>query len=299
MGSIVTEPFGMFPRGFPREILDPFEAEAGLPVLGNRAASGTEIIAELGGEHVRTGRPIVYTSADSVFQVAAHEDVIPLPRLYALCEAAFRICRPFRIARVIARPFVGGPGAFVRTENRRDFALEPEGETVLDRLLAAGLEVTGVGKVRSLFGGRGFSRTLGAGNNEAVVDRLLEALAGQRGGLVFANLVDFDMKYGHRRDPAGYARALEAFDRRLPEVRGRLGPGDLLVITADHGNDPTHDGSDHTREHVPVLAWRADRPACPLGRRDTLADVGATVAAFLGVPWPGPGRDLFAPGHAP
>ncbi|MBN1334755.1 MAG: phosphopentomutase [Deltaproteobacteria bacterium] len=294
MGHVVTKPFGRFPEGFPRAILDPFEAIVGLPVLGNRAASGTEIIVELGEAHLGTGRPIVYTSADSVFQVAAHERVIPLERLYALCEAAFRICTPFRVARVIARPFDGPPGAFARTGNRRDFALQPDGETVLDRILAAGLEVVGVGKVPSLFGGRGFSRSHKADGNEAVVERLLDVLADPTDGLVFANLVDFDTKYGHRRDPEGYARALEAFDRSLPALFARLHPEDLLVITADHGNDPTHPGSDHTREYVPFLAWRSDRPARPLGRRGTLADVGATVAAYLGVPWHGPGRDAFA-----
>ncbi len=282
-GCIRHEPFGYFHQGFPPAIMEPFEAASGKPSLGNIAASGTVIIDQLGAEHLRTGSPIVYTSADSVFQIAAHEEVIPLPELYALCERAFEIVSPHQVARVIARPFLGQPGSFQRTENRKDFSMQPDRDTLLDLLLAAGQPVTGVGKVSTLYGGRGFQRTVKAGNNEAVTDRLLEVLDQQSAGLIFANLVDFDMLYGHRRDPAGYARALEAFDRRLPSIMERLGADDLLLITADHGNDPVHSGSDHTREYVPVLAWRHGNAGPALGLRHQLADAGATIAEHLGL----------------
>jgi len=282
-GCVRAEPFGYYHEGFPPEILDPFHAAIGCGSLGNVAASGTEIIERLGAEHLATGAPIVYTSADSVFQVAAHEERIPLPELYRICEIAFGIVAPFQVARVIARPFLGTPGSFRRTENRRDFALQPDGETLLDRLLAAGQVVTGVGKVQNLYGGRGFSRSIKAGSNMAVVDALLRVLDEQRGGLIFANLVDFDMLWGHRRDPVGYAAGLVAFDRRLPQILGALGPGDLLLISADHGNDPCHPGSDHTRERCPVLAWTAGNRGPDLGLRRSLADVGATAAEHLGV----------------
>ncbi len=282
-GCVRSEPFGYFHGGFPPEILEPFHAAIGRGSLGNVAASGTVIIEQLGAEHLRTGLPIVYTSADSVFQVAAHERIIPLPELYRICEQAFHIVEPYQVARVIARPFLGQPGAFQRTENRRDFAMQPSSDTLLDQLLRAGQSVTSVGKVKNLYGGRGFSRAVEATNNMAVVDALLRSLVEQRGGLIFANLVDFDMLWGHRRDPVGYAGGLEAFDRRLPEILAALEPDDLLLITADHGNDPCHPGSDHTREFVPVLAWRPGGAGADLGLRPTLADLGATVAQHLGV----------------
>ncbi len=282
-GLVRSVPFGFFHDGFPPAILEPFHRAIGRGSLGNYAASGTVIIEDLGAEHMRTGLPIVYTSADSVFQVAAHEQVIPLPELYRFCELAFDIVAPHQVARVIARPFVGQPGAFQRTENRRDFALEPDSDTLLDRLIAAGLPVTSVGKVKNLYGGRGFSGAVKAGNNQAVVDQTLAMLAKQADGLIFANLVDFDMLWGHRRDPQGYARGLEAFDLRLPELLAALQPDDLMIITADHGNDPCHPGSDHTREFVPILAVRPGRLGVDLGTRATLADVGATVADHLGV----------------
>jgi phosphopentomutase len=282
-GCVRTEPFGFFHQGFPPAIMDPFHAAIGRGSLGNYAASGTVIIDDLGAEHLATGLPIVYTSADSVFQVAAHEEVIPLAELYRLCELAFEIVKPFQVARVIARPFLGRPGAFRRTENRRDFALEPDTDTVLDRLVARGLPVVSVGKVKSLYGGRGFTEAVKAGNNAAVVEGVLDRLTVQEEGLIFANLVDFDMLWGHRRDPVGYAEGLSAFDRRLPEILAALRPGDLLLITADHGNDPCHGGSDHTRERVPVLGWRPGFGGVALGERRTLADVGATVAEHLGV----------------
>jgi phosphopentomutase len=282
-GCVRSVPFSFFHDGFPPAIMEPFHRAVGRGSLGNVAASGTAIIERLGAEHLATGLPIVYTSADSVFQVAAHEEVIPLAELYRICEAAFAIVAPFQVARVIARPFVGRPGAFRRTENRRDFALQPDTETVLDRLLADGQPVVSVGKVKNLYGGRGFSGAVKAGNNEAVVDGILAQLAAQDRGLVFANLVDFDMLWGHRRDPVGYAAGLCAFDRRLPGILAGLSPGDLLIVTADHGNDPCHPGSDHTRERVPVLAWRLGGRGVALGERRTLADVGATVAEHLGV----------------
>jgi phosphopentomutase len=283
-GVRVDTPFQTYMDGFPAELIAAFERVAGVGCLGNVAASGTEIIERLGAEHLSTGRVIVYTSSDSVFQVAAHDDVVPLARLHAMCEAAFEVVRVWGVARVIARPFVGVPGAFVRTEGRRDYALQPPRETLVDRLRTAGQPTVSVGKVASIFGDRGFSDKRKAGNNTAIFDSTLRALDSVASGLVFPNLVDFDMLYGHRRDAVGYARALEALDARMPELLARLGPDDLLVLTADHGNDPTAPGSDHTREYVPVLAWRRGlRGGVDLGTRSTLADVGATLAEWLGV----------------
>jgi phosphopentomutase len=282
-GCLVPRAFGVFPDGFPREILDPFEAFAGSPVLGNKAASGTAILEELGPEHLRTRRPIVYTSADSVFQIAAHEDILPPPELYTLCERAFEIVASYRVARVIARPFVGAPGAFKRTGNRKDFALVPHAETVMDRLFAAGLPVVSVGKVANVFGHRGFTEEVKASGNMRILDATLGVMERLDHGMIFSNLVDFDMEYGHRRDPVGYARALEAFDTRVPELLDRLRPDDLLLIQADHGNDPCHPGSDHTREWVPLLALGPRRRTPDLGSRRQQADSGATLAEHLGV----------------
>lgn len=279
----VEKRFRDYPEGFPASLMDAFAARIGRGWLGNVAASGTEIIERLGPEHLATGKPIVYTSADSVFQVAAHEDVIPVPELYRICEAAFELVVPLGVARVIARPFVGTPGAFVRTGNRRDIAQEPPRETLMDRCVAAGLPTTSIGKVKNIYGDRGFTRAVKAGGNAAITQATLDALAEQDRGLIFANLVDFDMLYGHRRDAGGYARALMDFDRRLPELCGRLGDDDLLLLTADHGNDPTFRGTDHTREYVPILAWRRAAAGRDLGLRRTLADCGASAAAWLGV----------------
>lgn len=283
-GCTVETPFTTYYEGFPAELMAEFEAATGAGWLGNVAASGTEIIQRLGDEHVATGKPIVYTSADSVFQVAAHESVIPVARLYELCEAAFAVVQRWGVARVIARPFVGTSGAYVRTENRRDIALQPPRDTIMDRLSAAGIPTTSIGKIKSIYGDRGFSRAVKAGNNTTITQAIVDELAAGRGGLVFANLVDFDMLYGHRRDPEGYARAIEALDLRIPDILAQLGPDDLLLICADHGNDPTFPGSDHTREYVPVLAWRRGIGAVNLGTRPSLADVGATAAEWLGVP---------------
>ena len=260
---------------------------AGLPgVLGNCHASGTEIIRELGEEHVRSGKPIVYTSADSVFQIAAHEDAFGLERLYAVCEIARELVDDYRVGRVIARPFVGDSAeTFARTGNRRDLTTPPHAPTVLDRLIDSGGEVVSVGKIADIFAHQGISRTLKANGNDALVDATLEAMAsaGER-AIVFTNLVDFDMLYGHRRDAAGYADALEAFDRRLPEIVDAMSPDDLLILCADHGCDPSWPGSDHTREFIPVLATGRGVGPGSIGRRATFADIGQTLAAFFELP---------------
>lgn len=279
---------------FDRDILDPFEAVVGKMVLGNKRASGTVIIEELGPEHMATGRPIVYTSADSVFQVAAHEDIVPIETLYAWCDAAFDIVSPRGIARVIARPFVGQPGAFVRTGNRRDTACKPPKQTVVDIVHAAGQDTVSVGKIKSIFGDRGFSHAIKAPHNPEIMDATLQALDAHASGLIFVNFVDFDMLFGHRRNPQGYADALVALDKRLPEVLGRMNDDDLLVFTADHGCDPTWSGSDHTREYTPVLVWRKNGQASALGTRTTMADIGATVAEHLGVAAPPTGTSFLA-----
>jgi phosphopentomutase len=283
-GCTVQTPFTTYYEGFPAELMAEFEAAAGVGWLGNVAESGTAIIQRLGEEHVRTGRPIVYTSADSVFQVAAHEAVLPLPRLYEICRIAFNVVQKWGIARVIARPFTGEPGAYARTEARKDIALEPPRSTLMDELQRAGVPTTSIGKIASIYGDRGFSRLVKAGNNGTITQAILDELGRNEDGLVFANLVDFDMLYGHRRDPLGYAAALEALDARIPELLARIGPDDLLLVCADHGNDPTAPGSDHTREYVPVLAWRPGIGRVELGTRLSLADIGATAAEWLGVP---------------
>jgi phosphopentomutase len=295
MGIVLDKAFALFPDGFSPELIDDFKRRAGVAaVLGNKAASGTEIIAELGAEHVRGGWPIVYTSADSVFQIAAHEEVIPLERLYGMCREARSLCDEWRIGRVIARPFVGGAGSFSRTANRRDFPMLPPSSTVLDVLLQNGLEVVAIGKIENIFAGQGIGRSRPShGNAEGM--RFLEEEAGSLcRGLVFANLVDFDMLYGHRNDVAGYAAALEEFDRGLPRLLAKLGPADLLVVTADHGCDPAFPGTDHTREYVPLLAYGPALPVAPLGTRDTFADVGASILDIFGLKNEFPGRSLMA-----
>jgi phosphopentomutase len=295
-GIVLDRPFPTYPGGFPPEVLDEFERRIGVPTLGNVAASGTEIIAALGEEHVRTGRPIVYTSADSVFQIAAHVDVVPLERLYAMCRTARELLRgPHEVGRVIARPFRGAPGAFERTPDRHDFAVPPPSPTVLDEVCSAGLEVRGVGKIADIFAGRGVTSSRPTRSNDEGVTAVVEGLAEISRGLVFANLVDFDQSYGHRNDPEGYARALEAFDRRLPEIRGALGAEDVLVLTADHGNDPTTPSTDHSRERVPLLiTGELVATGVAVGERASFADCGATVAELLGVATTTPGAS-FAP----
>ncbi|HEX8290207.1 MAG TPA: phosphopentomutase [Pyrinomonadaceae bacterium] len=285
-GIILEQAFPTYPEGFPPDVIDRFVAEARVPgVLGNYPASGTEIIKDLGEEHVRTGKPIVYTSADSVFQIAAHEEVIPVARLYEICEAARRLLRDeHEVGRVIARPFLGEPGAFRRTENRHDYAVPPPRDMLLHTLSGAGLDVVAVGKISSIYDAAGVTEELPGKNNDQSIDKTIEALRNGGRGLIFSNLVDFDMLYGHRRDVEGYARALEHFDARLPEIEAAMGDRDLLVITADHGNDPTYRGTDHTREYAPLLVYGpAARAGVNLGDRASLADIGQTVADNFGL----------------
>lgn len=285
-GIHLARPFPTYPDGFPPEIIREFERRIGRKILGNVPASGTEIIERLGEEHLRTGRPIVYTSADSVFQVAAHEDVIPLPELYRICEIARELLRgEHEVGRVIARPFVGRPGAFVRDQqNRHDYAVAPPPGMLLDRLAEAGVPVCAVGKIYDIFLGRGITEHRKTRDNAHGMAEILRAAESFPRGLIFANLVDFDSLYGHRNDVEGFARALEAVDAWLPDLLGRLGEDDLLILTADHGNDPTTPSTDHSREYVPLLVYgpRARR-GVDLGTRASLADVGQTVAVnFLG-----------------
>jgi len=292
-GLHLKRAFPTYPHGFPRELLDRFSRETGRGVIGNVPASGTEIIARLGAEHEATGKLIVYTSADSVFQVAAHEAVVPLEELYVACEAArAMLVAPHDVSRVIARPFVGQPGAYVRTDNRRDFALAPPDETLLDDLAAAGVPRAGVGKVDDLFAGRALRARHTRGNTEGI-QAILEWLRGEQGGLLFANLVDFDTLYGHRNDPAGFEGALREFDHALPAIRSALREDDLLFITADHGNDPTTPSTDHAREYVPLLALGAPVHAVSLGERGTFSDLGATVAEWLNVGFRGRGASFL------
>lgn len=295
MGAILDRPLALFPQGFPDDIVVPWLREIGAAgVLGNRAASGTEILVELGLEHQRTGWPILYTSADSVFQVACHEATVPVETLYAWCEAARRIIDPFRVARVIARPFVGAAGAYRRTYNRKDFSLEPPRDLALDRLAAAGVPVVGVGKIPDIFNGRGIGRAVHTEGNTDGLARTLELLGEGGEGLLFVNLVDTDMLYGHRNDIPGYARALGEIDAALPALLARLGPDDLFAITADHGCDPTTPSTDHSREYVPLLAYAPRRRVgVPLGIRDTFADLGQTLLEFFGCPALPVGRSFF------
>jgi phosphopentomutase len=284
MGIVLKEPFATFPDGFPVETIETFEERINRRTLGNVVASGTEIIDRLGAEHVRTGWPIVYTSADSVFQIAAHEDVIPVKDLYRMCEIAFDLVAPMNVGRVIARPFVGKTGAFRRTANRHDYALTPPRDTLLDLLTRQGIPVVSIGKVRDLFAGRGIVQAIPTKSDAEGVDQLLNVIRADGTGLVFINLVDFDTLYGHRNDVEGYATNLERFDERLGEVLTALRESDLLIITADHGNDPTTPSTDHSREHVPILLTGSRvRAAVDLGTRTTFADLGQTLAANFGV----------------
>ena len=286
-GIILKKAFPTYPGGFPPEIVDEFVEKAKVPgILGNVPASGTEIIKELGEEHVRTGKPIVYTSADSVFQIAAHEEVIPLERLYEMSQIARKILDgEHRVGRVIARPFLGTVADnFTRTENRHDYAVPPPNENLLPILKENGLDVVCIGKIASIYDSVGVTEDLTAKNNEQTVDQTINALRAESRGLIFSNLVDFDMLYGHRRDTAGYAAALERFDARLPEIIDAMRPDDLLIMTADHGNDPTQPGSDHTREYAPLLVYgKSAKPGVDLGTRSSLADIGQTIAENFGV----------------
>jgi phosphopentomutase len=291
-GVPVLNEWGYFPiqkPTFPQSLVDDLVETGGLPgILGNCHASGTEILAELGAQHLKTGKPICYTSADSVFQIAAHETEFGLERLYQLCEFAFDRVRPLNIARVIARPFTGDElSGFARTKNRRDYTCPPTSPTLLDALVETGGEVIAVGKIGDIFAGQGISQAIKADGNQALFDATIQALgdAPDR-SLVFTNFVDFDMLYGHRRDCAGYARALESIDARLPELLKVMCSDDLLILTADHGCDPSWPGTDHTREHVPVLVWSPSMVSRSLGRRDSFADIGATIRQYFGLPSP-------------
>jgi phosphopentomutase len=288
MGLVVERSFPLYPEGFPPEVVEPLESYVGKKVLGNKAASGTEIIKELGEEHLATGRPILYTSGDSVFQIAAHEEVWPPERLWEVCRHARGILTGHHsVGRVIARPFTGKPGAFVRTANRRDFSVEPTGETWLDRLVAAGRRVLAVGKIVDIFSGRGITSSIHTGSDAEGVRISIEALRSGGADLVFTNLVDFDSKYGHRNDPVGFAKNLASFDARLPDLLAALGPEDLLFLTADHGCETTDVSTDHTREHVPLLAaGPAVRKDADLGVRRGFSDLAATAGEWLGVPSP-------------
>jgi phosphopentomutase len=285
MGVVLDRPFPVFPGGFPSEIIAQFSRLIGRAVLGNKPASGTEILDELGPEHIRTGALIVYTSADSVFQIAAHEEIVPIEELYRACGIAYKlVAEGLGVGRVIARPFVGAPGRFKRTANRRDYALPPFGETLLDRLKAFSRPVVAIGKIEDLFAGRGITRAIHTASDDEGVDHVLRQMDETTQGLIFTNLVDFDTLYGHRNDVEGYARNLERFDVRLSELLPRLGSGDLLVVTADHGNDPTTPSTDHSREYVPLLV--TGPRVCggaDLGTRQTFADLGQTLAEVFGV----------------
>jgi phosphopentomutase len=294
MGLQLERAFATFADGFPADVITTFEGRIGRATLGNVVASGTAIIDRLGAEHMRTGRPIVYTSADSVFQVAAHEDVVPIGELYRICETAFDIVAPLGVARVIARPFVGAPGSFTRTSHRHDYAVAPFADTLLDRLTAGSIPVTAVGKIADLFAGRGIARAIPTTSDADGMRALESAMDRPEGGLIFLNLVDFDTVYGHRNDVAGYAENLERFDDRLGGVLSRLRDDDLLVVTADHGNDPTTPGTDHSREYVPVLLSGAGvARERDLGTRETFADLGQTLAASFSVPPLSHGRSFL------
>ena len=283
-GLVTREPFRVFEGGFPQGLIEAFSRETGRPVIGNKAASGTVIIEELGPEQLETGAWIVYTSADSVFQIAAHEETIPLEELYAACEIARELCDPLRVARIIARPYVGEPGSFTRTYNRHDFGMPPPSPTVLDRLVEHGRTVVGVGKISDIFSARGVPESIHTAGNADGMEKTLERLDRLESGLLFVNLIDFDMLYGHRRNPEGFAGALSEFDAALPRLLRRIGPDDLLLLTADHGNDPTHHGTDHTRERVPLLAYGPPGGrGRDLGLRHGFVDVAATTAAALGL----------------
>jgi phosphopentomutase len=285
-GVVLDRPFPTFPSGFPADVISEFERRIGRRSIGNSVASGTAIIDALGPEHLRTGAPIVYTSADSVFQIAAHESVIPIDELYRMCDVAFDLVgRGMGVGRVIARPFVGEDGHFTRTANRRDFALEPFHPTLLDLLKDAGHQVVGIGKIEDLFARRGLTRAIHTKSDDHGMDVLESELDATPHGLIAMNLVDFDTQYGHRNDVAGYAANLERFDARLTRMLPRLRSTDLLIVTADHGNDPTTPSTDHSREYVPVLIYgTAARGGANIGTRETFADLGQTIGEIFGVP---------------
>ncbi|MFD0048513.1 phosphopentomutase [Actinomycetes bacterium NPDC127524] len=296
MGLNISTPFRVFPNGFPELLINELEAKTGRSIIGNKPASGTEILDELGEDHMKTGALIVYTSADSVLQIAAHEEVVPLEELYKICEIAREatLKDEFKVGRVIARPFTGEPGNFKRTSNRHDYALKPFDRTVMNELKDAGLDVIAIGKISDIFDGEGVTESLRTVSNMDGMDKLVQTLDMDFTGMSFLNLVDFDALYGHRRDPIGYGKALEEFDARLPEVFEKLKEDDLLIITADHGNDPVAPGTDHTREYVPLLVYsKRFTNGKELAVRDTFADIGATVAANFDVKMPVYGKSIL------
>lgn len=295
MGLILVRPFPLYPEGFPRDLIERFEREIGRKSLGNKPASGTEIIKELGEEHLRTGQPIVYTSADSVFQIAAHEEIIPPEELYKMCEIARNkiLVNEHAVGRVIARPFSGPPGNFTRTTRRKDFSLKPFSKTVLDYAQESGFPVYGVGKIGEIFGGQGITECPHIDNNMEGINKTLKYMNNVNRGIIFTNLVDFDMLWGHRNDFMAYAKGLEAVDRRLPEIFGTLRPSDILVLTADHGCDPTTASTDHSREYAPLLLYGEHiRGGMDLVVRETFADLGKTVADLLGFAAPVAGKSF-------
>lgn len=283
-GLVLKTPFPTFPNGFPDEIMKPFETAIGRGTLGNYASSGTVILDDLGEAHIKTGKPIVYTSADSVFQIAAHEDIIPAKDLWTLCEKARALLvGPYAVGRVIARPFVGAPGHFTRTGNRRDFSVPPPADTLLDILKQKGLNVIGIGKIEDIFAHRGLTATDHAAGNPACLESTLRHMDKPIHGLLFVNLVDFDALYGHRNDIKGFAKALEAVDQAIPAIMSKMGDEDLLIFTADHGCDPTYPGTDHTREYAPLLCWAKGIRSKNLGTRTCFGDISATVLEMFGI----------------
>ncbi|OZU90049.1 phosphopentomutase [Virgibacillus indicus] len=296
MGLNIQQPFRTFPDGFPEELINELEEKTGRKIIGNKPASGTEILIELGEEHLDSGALIVYTSADSVLQIAAHEEIVPLEELYQICEIARELTldEKYTVGRIIARPFVGNPGAFQRTSNRHDYALKPFGRTVMNELKDANYDVIALGKISDIYDGEGVTEAIRTTDNEDGMTKLIESFKKDFTGISFLNLVDFDAKFGHRRDPEGYGKALEAFDARLPEVFKELKQGDLLIITADHGNDPVHHGTDHTREFVPLIIFHNDiTNAKELPIRETFADIGATISENFNVSMPEYGKSFL------
>ncbi|MGV6997218.1 phosphopentomutase [Priestia megaterium] len=296
MGLNIDTPFNVFPDGFPEELISQLEEKTGRKIIGNKPASGTEILDELGKQHMETGDLIVYTSADSVLQIAAHEEIVPIDELYKICEIARELTLddPYMIGRVIARPFLGEPGNFTRTSNRHDYALKPFGRTVMNELKDNDIDVIAIGKISDIYDGEGVTKSLRTKSNMDGMDKLVDTLNMDFTGLSFLNLVDFDALYGHRRDPQGYGQALEEYDARLEEVFDLLKEDDLLIITADHGNDPVHHGTDHTREYVPLLVYnKGMQEGKELSIRQTFADIGATVAENFGVAMPKHGKSFL------
>lgn len=296
MGLNIQTPFQVFPDGFPDELIAELEKRSGRKVIGNKPASGTEILVELGEEHMKTGALIVYTSADSVLQIAAHEEIVPIDELYKICKIARELTldEKFMVGRVIARPFIGEPGNFKRTSNRHDYALKPFDRTVMNELKDSGLDVIALGKISDIYDGEGVTKAIRTVSNMDGMDKLIETLDMEFTGLSFVNLVDFDAMYGHRRDPVGYGKALEEFDARLPEVFAKMREDDLLIITADHGNDPVHAGTDHTREYVPLLVYsKRMESGQEIPIRETFADLGATVAENFHVKQPNYGKSFL------